>query len=300
MQGTLIDFGDDNPFVTTPLQAPAPPVAAAAAQADDGSPTAILKGMFPGFDEEIMQAVLSHCDGNLELAAATLLDLAAEDEEPSPSAGIDEDAEVARAIAESNDAELALALAREEEEQMAQMSGPAPGMGTRPAPEGTRWDGAGRLQIQGGTAARQAAPAAPHAQAARRALDAADALRAKASALAKKIREARGGRGARAVGGGGGSGGPGLVGRLRRRSGEGDNFTPLLSAGGDDSGSMAQAELVLPTPLAGDSSAMSYSPPPDTSTISTTRDASDAAYSSRLARARASTGRGRVDPTAAA
>ena len=30
------------------------------------------------------------------------------------------------------------------------------------------------------------------------------------------------------------------------------------------------------------------------------RDASDAAYSSRLARARASTGRGRVDPTAAA
>ena len=91
-----------------------------------------------------------------------------------------------------------------------------------------------------------------------------------------------------------------VVGRLRRRSGEGDNFTPLLSAGGDDSGSMAQAELVLPTPLAGDSSAMSYSPPPDTSTISTTRDASDAAYSSRLARARASTGRGRVDPTAAA
>ena len=37
MQGTLIDFGEpanDNPFVTTPLQAPAPPVAAAAAEGE--------------------------------------------------------------------------------------------------------------------------------------------------------------------------------------------------------------------------------------------------------------------------
>ena len=296
MQGTLIDFGEpanDNPFVTTPLQAPAPPVAAAAAEADDGSPTAILKGMFPGFDEEIMQAVLSHCDGNLELAAATLLDLAAEDEEPSPSAGIDEDAEVARAIAESNDAELA-PRSREEEEQMAQMSGPAPGMGTRPAPEGTRWDGAGRLQIQGGRRRgrrRRRAPRAGGAPGAR-------GRRAAREGVGARQEDPRGARRprCRAVGGGGGSGGPGLAdgcggGRAKATTSP-RSFRRRRRLGVDGAG-RARAPGRSPATRAPCRRAAARP-----STISTTRDA--AGVLSRLARAGASTGRGRVDPPGAA
>ena len=103
----------------------------------------------------------------------------------------------------------------------------------------------------------------------RSALDAPTRCARQASALAKKIREARGGRGTRvklkAAAAFAAAPGRGCFDTLRRRSrGKPCQTTSPrdLSAGvKGDSGSMAQAELVLPTMFR--RRLLSYSPPPD-------------------------------------
>ena len=183
-----------------------------------------------------MQAVLSHCDGNLELAAATLPTgtRSRRRRRASTRSRLPGDRRSTTPSSRSR--------SREEEEQMAQMSGPAPGMGTRPAPEGTRWTAPAACRSRAGRRGRRCrgasrAGGAPGARRGRRAAREGVGARQEDPRGARRPRRPRRRRRRRQRR-------PRPGGTWARRSGEGDNFTPLLSAGGDDSGSMAQAELV--------------------------------------------------------